>query len=247
LYRYFSCLASLNITGLSPPLLRTGSASASGSSPLSNVPVLTLNIYALDQDTIRLVGDDLGRDIKQITSCARAEIRSQIEIKNLKERNLEEAQGKDLQHIKKTKGVPAYLNALSEQTFRCPDYWSGEQASAHQQPGTTIELPKFCVPLHAKSRIWKAVVDLVNVTWEQDKVGFGNDAKNLASLNYTKICVQGVWRVENPDLLRKYRQKFQTMCRKASIMPFLPVKELKGQQEIKTRQLGKYLLVKNKF
>lgn len=61
-----------------------------------------------------------------------------------------------------------------------------------------------------------AVADLVQATWDKDKVGHGNDAKGLAKLKFTKLSVKRVQRIENLNLLETYGNKCQELFHLAS-------------------------------
>jgi len=73
---------------------------------------------------------------------------------------------------------------------------------------------------------------LVYGTWDGSKVGIGFDG---VGLTHSKIVVNKIFACHNDALFQKYDVNKKIMCMDASVNRYAPVKGLKGEQEIGTR------------
>ena len=146
----------------------------------------------------------------------------------------------ELQLIKKTRGVSAYLKAVAEVPFHCPEYWSGvsSRSDSHEH-----FLQKLCIKLGSKFNVYKVVANLLYNTWKLKLVGQGADAINLGNLNYSKIYVRAVWRVDNAEHYRKYHAKVSSMCIEEALSDSRRNARTEGNLNEKARSfLGYYML-----
>ncbi|KAH3832418.1 hypothetical protein DPMN_105705 [Dreissena polymorpha] len=69
-------------------------------------------------------------------------------------------------------------------------------------------------------------------TWDAEHVGHGRDAKGLSELNYTKVIITRVERIENYEFFNKYAVKRQDLFKKAINTggPFRCVENLRGSK-----------------
>ena len=116
-----------------------------------------------------------------------------------------------------------------------PAYWK------NFKPGATIQNALAFVKtrtkdyiretLDSQDPIYKAIKKLIKHTWDGNKIGQGNDAKGLEQLNYTKMQVTKIQRVENLQLFDKYlhhrKHLFLSMFRKNKTR-LAPVESLPG-------------------
>lgn len=73
------------------------------------------------------------------------------------------------------------------------------------------------------------VDNLVQKTWEAEKIGHGRDAAGLGTLGYNKLKVTKVQRIENLTLLDIYRHSQQQLFHKAGEGPmFKPLSKIQG-------------------
>uniref|UniRef100_A0A2C9LI78 Poly [ADP-ribose] polymerase n=1 Tax=Biomphalaria glabrata TaxID=6526 RepID=A0A2C9LI78_BIOGL len=75
-----------------------------------------------------------------------------------------------------------------------PDYWTNHRTGNK----------KILVPVD--QRTFKAIKEIVHRTWNEELIGKGLDAKGLEELNYTKLDVIMVQRVENPQVFGNYQR-----------------------------------------
>lgn len=74
-----------------------------------------------------------------------------------------------------------------------------------------------------------SIENLVQKTWEVDRVGHGRDAAGLAGLDYNKLKVTKVQRIENLTLYENYKHMQQHMFHKAGEGPmFTPLSKIQG-------------------
>jgi len=143
----------------------------------------------------------------------------------------EEKDGSSVDHIKKTWGSQAFLRQLgAEDTVCYPSYWECVQK------GTVDRSVKRRL-IDPKSSTYKEIENLVQRTWEANKVGRGRDA---IGLQHSGIIVKNIWSIENLILFREYDAKKKAICSQAANNPCPSVKGLLGEHAIWTHDHGMY-------
>ena len=175
-------------------------------------------MYCLDhgKKTIELSGDK-----RQVT-------RQQRNIQQLLRKCSDQAS--DLEHIKKTQGRKAYLQAFTSKTdVTAPVHWTHHKSNLHDVVQTGGKL----VPVNAKLR--QAVSQLVNNTWMAKKVGMGSDAVNL---RHRDISVANVWQIENVSQYSRYVIHMKEACKHHMSLHVPKISGLQGEKGIKTLVKG---------
>lgn len=119
---------------------------------------------------------------------------------------------------------------------RVPEYWSKYKNLRHVQHGSGCAR----VRLSPRSVWYKEVSRLVTKTWEDDKVGQGNDA---AGLGPHRIRIRNIFCIENPRLYSRYMTKRQGHCLAANRNPCPKINELLHERRIQTSNLSRYLYI----
>ena len=102
-----------------------------------------------------------------------------------------------------------------------PEYWENFKPGSPIRSALTAlkTMTKNFIKVELKDSdpVYKAIIKVINTTWESSKVGQGNDAKGLDRLSYHKMQVTKVQRVENMQLFDKYlhhrKHVFVNMCK----------------------------------
>lgn len=98
-----------------------------------------------------------------------------------------------------------------------PSYWSIYGPSKLLKDWSLAQGRKKYELVNASESIKDAVTKIVEETWLPKYVGKGRDAYGLDSLNYSRVKVTQVQRIENPELFEKYTNFRGTLFRKAGI------------------------------
>lgn len=141
----------------------------------------------------------------------------------------------DLDRVKKTEGVSAYLRVLgSESQVRYPAYWqSVRNADFDLIVGSQRQ------KLKPADALYKEVENLAVRTWEVEKVGQGRDASNLS---HSRIAVRNIWVIENPSLFAEYTERKKRLCKVAGVNQLPPrISGLKGEHEVRTQKCGMFI------
>src|SRR6218665_1215982 len=117
-----------------------------------------------------------------------------------------------------------------------PKYWSFYKSG--MQPAGEIDHKRSELTPGGRG-IFEEVSRLVMETWEQKKVGFGNDA---AGLSGHTLKIRKIFCVENPSLYRPYMSRREEFCLGASVKKCPRVNGLQGESEIMTLKLGNYFI-----
>jgi len=137
----------------------------------------------------------------------------------------------DLEHIKRTHGRQAYLQAFSgKPDVTAPDHWTGYRRS---NLNDVVETGGRLVPASAKLR--QAVTQLVAATWSSRKVGQGNDALNL---RHRDMSVSKVWQIENVSQYQRYVLHLKEAYKHNSALHVPKISGLQGEKAIKTLKKG---------
>jgi O-acetyl-ADP-ribose deacetylase (regulator of RNase III) len=194
-------------------------------------PAAEAEIMKLQTPDIRINIDKSAKRIKISTPSQQVESTRKSISKILR---MEEQRINDPRYIKKTNGVAAYLRALAAQDIEYPSHWTTHKGrDVSPQSGIWGETKGVTVELQPSSPVYTEIKRLVTETWENNKVGFGNDA---AGLHHRRIDVRKIFRVENPKLYHKYRLKMKAFCLSAATTPFPPMTVV-DKDEVKTRTL----------
>ncbi|XP_060082609.1 protein mono-ADP-ribosyltransferase PARP14-like [Ylistrum balloti] len=146
------------------------------------------------------------------------------------------------------RGTRTFCLDMYEQSLRPPSYWS------HFTSSKPVKKWKLSPPdgeLHCLVPVsqeeWKAVVDLVEHTWEANKIGHGRDAVGL--YGFTSLKVTNVQRLENIDLFEKYGNARATLFHKAgTVGVFDHAEDISGSKgAIKTANLTDPTLKRDTF
>jgi len=141
----------------------------------------------------------------------------------------EEKNSNDLQYIKRTKGVPAYLSKLATtENLQLPKYWT------HYKKYDQQDIGSIKTPLQPGTEVYKAVEAMVMGTWEARLVGQGHDAANL---KHSGITIKNIYAVENLYMFHSYKSQLKNLSYRASRNLFKPVTSLQGEVEIATKSL----------
>ncbi|KAK3577211.1 hypothetical protein CHS0354_030482 [Potamilus streckersoni] len=137
-----------------------------------------------------------------------------------------------------------YFEHMYNNSDTCPPcYWTHYNKSKTIKEWNTITKeptkPKF-IPVDEDTL--NDIKRVVKKTWQKQFVGRGKDAEGLQELNYTKINVTKVERVENIDVYEKYANYRQTIFKKASkqwqVTPFDDIKCLKKGPLMTTAEIS---------
>lgn len=115
-------------------------------------------------------------------------------------------------------GTPQFHMWMYRHEDKPPSYWSiyGRDKTLKewslQQGNKKYEL------VNVSSATKRAVTKMVEETWLPRYIGKGRDAAGLEDLNYTKIKVIEVQRIENPELFQKYNDFRGTLFLKAGVL-----------------------------
>lgn len=101
---------------------------------------------------------------------------------------------------------------MANRPIKTPSLWTHYHNSKHIDDWNPHVADVKLVTVSAKER--KAIEKLVQNTWRKDLVGIGRDATGLDSLEYNRIIVTKIERVENPKLFQKYAQDREAMFKK---------------------------------
>lgn len=93
---------------------------------------------------------------------------------------------------------------MGNRPIKTPSLWTHYHNSKHIDDWNPHVADVKLVTVSGKER--KAIEKLVQNTWRKDLVGIGRDATGLDSLEYNRIIVTKIERVENPKLFQKYAQ-----------------------------------------
>ncbi|VDI33921.1 Hypothetical predicted protein [Mytilus galloprovincialis] len=110
--------------------------------------------------------------------------------------------------------LPSHYLWLAKRPIETPKYWTKFDNSKRidewisQNPSSLVHL----VP--ASTRELSAIDKLVQMTWKEDLVGVGRDARGIDPLVYKKLQVIKVERVENAPLFEKYAENRAKLFRK---------------------------------
>jgi len=138
----------------------------------------------------------------------------------------------DLEHIKRTQGRQAYLQAFSSKPdVTAPAHWTGCKGNLNDVVDTGGRL----VLVNAKLR--HAVSQLVTATWNSKKVGTGNDAVNL---HHRDVTVSKVWQVENVSQYKRYVLHMKEAYKDNASVSVPKISGLQGEKGIKTLLNGKF-------
>ena len=136
----------------------------------------------------------------------------------------------DLEHIKRTQGRQAYLQAFSSKPdVSAPAHWTGYKGNLNDVVDTGGRL----VLVNAKLR--HAVSQLVTATWNSKKVGSGNDAVNL---HHRDVTVSKVWQVENVSQYKRYVLHMKEAYKHNSSLHVPKISGLQGEKGLKTLVKG---------
>jgi len=136
----------------------------------------------------------------------------------------------DLEHIRRTQGRQAYLQAFSSKPdVTAPAHWTVYKSSLND----VVETGGRLVTVNAKLR--HAVSQLVTATWKRNKVGTGNDAINL---RHRDVSVSRVWQIENVSQYKRYVLHVKEACKHNSSLHVPKISGLQGEKGIKTAVKG---------
>lgn len=146
------------------------------------------------------------------------------------------------------RGTKKYCIDMYERSVRTPSYWTHFDASKTAKkwkvspPGGKLHC---LVPVSQAER--QAVIDLVDSTWEANKIGHGRDAVGLGG--FSSLKVTNVQRLENIDLFEKYGNARAQLFHKAgSIGVFDHLEAIAGSKgAIKTANQTDTILTKDTF
>ncbi|XP_052277425.1 uncharacterized protein LOC127876354 isoform X2 [Dreissena polymorpha] len=113
-----------------------------------------------------------------------------------------------------------------------PSYWTTFHSRKTLKDWGLEAKKRPFIRLPIQGQDFQDVVKLVQDTWDAQHVGHGRDAQGLGGLNYTKVKVTKVERIENYELFHKYAVKRQELFKKAlnTGRPFKSVETLKGSK-----------------
>lgn len=136
-----------------------------------------------------------------------------------------------------------YFQNLYKMKAVTPSYWTVYTSTKDLATWNSSVSSKDLklVALKTSSPTYSAVEKLALNTWQSKFVGQGNDALGLAKLNYTKIKVTNVERLENPHLFEeywKYREKiFLRVSQKGQFMSLGEIPQAKSG-DVATTQIA---------
>ena len=136
----------------------------------------------------------------------------------------------DLEHIRRTQGRQAFLQAFSSKPdVTSPAHWTVYKGTLND----VVETGGRLVLANAKLR--QAVVQLVAATWKAKKVGVGNDATNL---RHRDVSVSKVWQIENVPQYTRYVLHTREAYKHSSSLHIPKISGLRGEKGIKTSVKG---------
>jgi len=135
----------------------------------------------------------------------------------------------DAEKVKREQGVKAYLQCIgSDERTVYPNYWS-----TPDDKELSGSIRSKLTELDAKRSIYKEVEKLITDTWEQNKVGHGQDALNL---QHTKITIRKVFAVESPGVYRRYYVKKKEICLNAAVNGVKSFSGLQNERDVVTNR-----------
>lgn len=110
-----------------------------------------------------------------------------------------------------------------------PSYWTKYTSDKTIKSWKIAERGKrLYVLVDVDKATFTAIDNLVQRTWELNRIGHGRDATGLAELDYNKLKVTKVQRIENLTLFESYKHMQQHMFHKAGEGPmFTPLSKIK--------------------
>lgn len=215
---------------------------------------IAFHISALSDDIIQEVKEALGQRIIDLTSETPIHDKAIAKLSDEAISSIRKLQSQnvfiEIDKKKKTITVKGEKSAASETKLkicsiiykdwakriarnnvsRVPEYWSKYKNLRHVQHGSGCAR----VRLSPRSVWYKEVSRLVTKTWEDDKVGQGNDA---AGLGPHRIRIRNIFCIENPRLYSRYMTKRQGHCLVANRNPCPKINELLHERRIQTSNL----------
>jgi len=128
------------------------------------------------------------------------------------------------------------ISAVIRNPDRYPEYWTNYSITDGFTSKTGVKRMK----INPRSWWHAEISHLVMASWDQKKVGLGQDAY---SLGQHTIKIRNIYCIENPILLEQYMAKRRQLSAEASKNKFFPVKGLRNEQEIVTMSLGQSLII----
>ncbi|XP_061183685.1 protein mono-ADP-ribosyltransferase PARP14-like isoform X2 [Saccostrea echinata] len=135
-----------------------------------------------------------------------------------------------------------YFKALYDAARVPPSYWTKYTSNKTLADwNTTVSQKAYeLVDLNiADPQMYRAIESLALKTWQSQFVGKGIDSAGLDQLNYTKIKITSIKRLENPHLLEEYWKHREKIFLKASQKG-----ALKSLQQISQAKNGEVLTTK---
>ncbi|KAK3577209.1 hypothetical protein CHS0354_030480 [Potamilus streckersoni] len=149
------------------------------------------------------------------------------------------------------RGSKEYFTDLYNSDIYPPCYWTHykNSKSVKQWNADTKEPTKpMFIPVDQDT--FNQIKKVVELTWQKEFVGHGKDAKGLQNLNYTRIVVTKVERIENIHVFEKYANYrqifFKAGSKQGQVTPFNDIKGLKkGPLKTTATILGSSVLAKD--
>lgn len=153
-----------------------------------------------------------------------------------------ERESRNREFRSKPERVTKYM-ALSHEP-EVPEYWEKFKQGLISHAITSFQLlfkgkDYFKIRLKEMDPVYKAIIQLINKTWDEHKVGQGKDAAGLGQLRYRSMRVTKIERIENLHLYEKYsrnrKDKFIAVYRKKkhSCRPVEGLPDSRGPVETK--------------
>ncbi|KAL3880945.1 hypothetical protein ACJMK2_033147 [Sinanodonta woodiana] len=130
------------------------------------------------------------------------------------------------------RGSKEYFDDLYKSDIYPPCYWTRYNVSKSiKQWNAETKEPAEPMFMRVDPETFNEVKKVVELTWQKEFIGHGKDAKGLQNLNYTKINVTKVERIENIQVFEKYANYrhafFNTVSKQGQVTPFDDIKGLK--------------------
>ncbi|KAH3832425.1 uncharacterized protein LOC127877783 isoform X2 [Dreissena polymorpha] len=199
----------------------------SNSKPGTSVKYVNVVVYDKDDDTSfkAFEGEARSRAGRQINhngvvSSAGAAISSTI------------LAGLRSLSIMRDRGTEEWFKSMYKSEPCSPCYWTTFHSKKTLKDWGIEAQQRPFIRLPIEGQDFQDVVKLVQDTWDAQHVGHGRDAKGLSELNYTKVKVTRVERIENYELFHKYAAKRQELFKKAFKTggPFKSMEKLTGSK-----------------
>ncbi|KAL3880865.1 hypothetical protein ACJMK2_033071, partial [Sinanodonta woodiana] len=130
------------------------------------------------------------------------------------------------------RGSKEYFDDLYKSDIYPPCYWTRYNVSKSiKQWNAETKEPAEPMFMRVDPETFNEVKKVVELTWQKEFIGHGKDAKGLQNLNYTKINVTKVKRIENIQVFEKYANYrhafFNTVSKQGQVTPFDDIKGLR--------------------